>query len=224
MTVLSTRWPVVLFDLDGTLTDPQVGITRCLAHGLAAVGRPIDDPATLRPFIGPPLVEGFGALGVPAEHIDDAIAAYRERFVSVGMFENALIDGIEALLGALTAAGARLAVATSKPEPFAIAILEHFAVADAFEVIAGATLDNRRRHKEDVIEHAIDALARPASVDVVMIGDRDHDVFGARVHGLASIGVLWGYGSRGELVDARADHLVDTVDALHTTLLPPTPA
>lgn len=214
------RWPVVLFDLDGTLTDPQIGITRCLAHGLAAVGMPVADPASLRPYIGPPLIEGFGAMGVPVDRIDDAITAYRERFVTVGMFENALIDGIDELLGALGAAGARLAVATSKPEPFAITILEHFGIAGAFEVIAGATLDNRRRHKEDVIAHALDSLAYPDPADAVMIGDREHDVHGAREHGVASIGVLWGYGSSGELDDAAADEIVDTVEALQALLLP----
>ena len=214
------RWPVVLFDLDGTLTDPQVGITRCLAHGLAAVGMPVADPSSLRPYIGPPLIEGFGAMGVPVDRIDDAITAYRERFVTVGMFENALIDGIDELLGALGAAGARLAVATSKPEPFAVTILEHFGLAGAFEVIAGATLDNRRRHKEDVIAHALDSLAYPDPGDTVMIGDREHDVHGAREHGVASIGVLWGYGSPGELDDAAADEIVDTVEALHALLLP----
>ena len=159
-------------------------------------------------------------MGVPADRIDDAIAAYRDRFTRVGMFENALIDGIAELLDALGDAGARLAVATSKPEPFAVRILEHFAIADRFEVIAGATLDNRRRHKEDVIAHAIDGLAYPAAAQVVMIGDREHDVFGARHHDLASVGVLWGYGSRGELVDAGADHLAETVAALAALLLP----
>ena len=217
----AARWPVVLFDLDGTLTDPQVGITRCLAHGLAAVGHPVTDPAALRAFIGPPLIEGFAAMGVPDDRIEHAIAAYRDRFVHVGMFENALIDGVAQLVRALLDTGTRLAVATSKPEPFAIEILEHFEIADAFEVIAGATLDNRRRHKDDVIAHAIDSLAYPEAADVVMIGDREHDIHGARAHGLASIGVLWGYGSLGELREARADTIVDTVDALRDLLLSP---
>jgi phosphoglycolate phosphatase len=125
------------------------------------------------------------------------------------------------LLGALTDAGARLAVATSKPEPFAITILEHFGIAGAFEVIAGATLDNRRRHKEDVIAHALESLDHPDPTEAVMIGDREHDVHGAREHGVATIGVLWGYGSNGELADAAADEIVDTIDALHALLLPP---
>jgi phosphoglycolate phosphatase len=213
------RWPVVLFDLDGTLTDPLVGITRCLAHALEAVGIPAPEPAQLADHIGPPLIEGFTAMGVPASRIDEAIAAYRERFARVGMFENALIDGVVELLDTLAVAGAQLAVATSKPEPFAVQILEHFAIADRFEMIAGATLDNRRRHKDDVIAHALDGLAYPEPHRVVMIGDREHDVFGARAHGLVSVGVLWGYGSRGELEAAGVDHVVDTVEALTALLL-----
>jgi phosphoglycolate phosphatase len=213
------RWPVVLFDLDGTLTDPLVGITRCLAHALEAVGVPVPEPSQLAEHIGPPLVEGFTSLGVPSGRIDDAIAAYRDRFARVGMFENAVIAGVVELLDALVGAGAQLAVATSKPEPFAVQILEHFAIADRFDMIAGATLDNRRRHKDDVIAHALDGLAYPAPRDVVMIGDREHDVFGAQAHGLTSVGVLWGYGSRGELLDAGADHIVDTVAALTVVLL-----
>ena len=214
------RWPIVLFDLDGTLTDPQVGITRCFAHALGAVGQPVDDPSTLRPLIGLPLIEAFTQLDVPASRIDEAIAAYRDRFVTVGMFENALIDGIDTLLRVLGVAGARVAVATSKPEPFARTIVEHFGIADAFEIVAGATLDNRRRHKEDIIAHAIDSLGHPDPSAVVMIGDREHDVYGARAHGLTSIGVLWGYGSVGELRDASANHIVATVDELTALLLP----
>ncbi len=213
------RWPVVLFDLDGTLTDPQIGITRCIAHALGAVGQPVEDPRTLRPLIGPPLIEAFTLLDVPASRIDEAIAAYRERFVNVGMFENALIDGVNALLQELGRIGVRLAIATSKPEPFARAIVEHFGIDDAFEVVAGATLDNRRRHKEDVIEHAIESLGYPDPATIVMIGDREHDIHGARAHGLTSIGVLWGYGSAGELRDASADHIVATVDELAALLL-----
>ena len=213
-------WDVVLFDLDGTLTDPHVGITRCLAHALAAVGQRVDDPDALREFIGPPLIEGFAEMGVPPDRIDDAIAAYRDRFTRVGMFENALIDGVFPLLLTLLAQGTRLAVATSKPEPFAEKILEHFDINEMFEVIAGATLDNRRRHKEDVIAHALDALEHPAPDRIIMVGDREHDIHGAREHGIASIGVLWGFGSRGELADAMADHIVDSVDELGMLLAP----
>ncbi len=213
-------WDVVLFDLDGTLTDPHVGITRCLAHALDSVGQPVDDPDSLRVFIGPPLMEGFAEMGVPHDRIDDAIGAYRDRFTRVGMFENALIDGIFPLLLGLLAQGTRLAVATSKPEPFAEKILEHFDINEMFEVIAGATLDNRRRHKEDVIAHALDSLGHPATHGVIMVGDREHDVYGARAHGIASIGVLWGFGSHGELADANAEHIVASVAELAVLLAP----
>lgn len=214
-------WDVVLFDLDGTLTDPHVGITRCLAHALDSVGQPVEDPNSLRVFIGPPLIEGFAEMGVPHNRIEDAIAAYRDRFTKVGMFENALIDGIFPVLLTLLAQGTRLAVATSKPEPFAEKILEHFDINELFEVIAGATLDNRRRHKEDVIEHALNALDHPTAQSVIMVGDREHDVYGARAHGIESIGVLWGFGSRGELLDANAEHIVATIDELALLLAPP---
>jgi phosphoglycolate phosphatase len=213
-------WDVVLFDLDGTLTDPHVGITRCLAHALAVVDRPVADPDELRSFIGPPLIEAFVDMGVPHDRIDEAIAAYRERFTRVGMFENALIDGIFPVLLALLAQGTRLAVATSKPEPFAERILEHFDINEMFEVIAGATLDNRRRHKEDVIAHALEMLGDPPPHEVIMIGDREHDVYGAREHGIATIGVLWGFGTHGELADANADHIVERVDELGALLAP----
>jgi phosphoglycolate phosphatase len=136
------------------------------------------------------------------------------------MFENALIDGIFPILLTLLAQGTRLAVATSKPEPFAEEILEHFDINEMFEVIAGATLDNRRRHKEDVIAHALTSLGHPAPQTIVMVGDREHDVYGARAHGIASIGVLWGFGSRGELVDAEAEHVVERVDELGVLLAP----
>lgn len=213
-----STWPVALFDLDGTLTDPQVGITRCLAHAMAEVGRPVADPNSLRSSIGPPLVEGFGALGVPDHDIDRAIAAYRKRFTTVGIFENALIPGIDELLRQLATSGSRLAVATSKPEPFAIQIVDHFGIGSFFEVVAGATFDNSRRHKEDVILHALESLGLPDADTVVMIGDREHDIFGAQAHRLASIGVLWGFGSRGELRAANADHLASDVAELATLL------
>ena len=210
---------MVLFDLDGTLTDPAYGITRSIAHALAAVGRPVDDPDTLRHHIGPPLQYLFADLGLDDGEIDAAITAYRERYTASGMFENALIPGIAELLDRLVAAGATLAVATSKPTPFAETILEHFAVRAPFAFVAGATLDGSRSHKDDVIAHALDELGAPRAGTVVMVGDREHDVFGAREHGIEAIGVLWGYGSRRELAAAGAAAIVETVDALATLLL-----
>jgi phosphoglycolate phosphatase len=208
----------VLFDLDGTLTDPAAGITSSVAHALEAVGRPVPGPAALRSFIGPPLLDAFGALGMSDTDAERAVLAYRERYASIGIFESALVDGIDSLLRDLRHAGVVLAVATSKPEPFAHTILEHFGIDDVFRVVAGATLDNRRRHKDEVVLHALEHLGLPDPTTVVMVGDREHDVTGAAAHDVATIGVLWGYGTRGELEAAGAWVLVETLDELRVTL------
>ena len=213
-----SRFQHVLFDLDGTLTDPAAGITRSLAHALEAVGRPVADRSSLRALIGPPLVDAFAAMGMTDAEIDVAIAAYRERYTTVGLYENALIHGIDALVRDLHTAGVRLAIATSKPEPFAATILEHFGLLDHFAVVAGATLDHRRRHKDEVVLHALEHLGLPDVSGVVMVGDREHDVFGAAEHGIATIGVLWGYGSKDELARAGAAAIVATVDELRDAL------
>lgn len=208
----------VLFDLDGTLTDPAAGITRSLAHALAAVGRPVTELSSLRALIGPPLVDAFAAMGMTEPEIDAAIAAYRERYSTVGLYENALIDGVDVLVRDLVAGGVTLALATSKPEPFASTILEHFGLREHFAVVAGATLDHRRRHKDEVVLHALEHLGLPDVSTVVMVGDREHDVFGAAQHGVATIGVLWGFGSKDELEDAGATSIVATVDELRAAL------
>jgi phosphoglycolate phosphatase len=209
-----------LFDLDGTLTDPAVGITRSIAHAFEAVGWLVPDDPTLRSFIGPPLVDAFAAMGMSDGEVDGAVAAYRERYSSIGIYENALIPGIAAMLDEVVAAGVRLAVATSKPEPFAHTILDHFGIDGAFAVVAGATLDQRRRHKDEVVLHALEHLGLPDPASVVMIGDREHDVHGAAAHGVGAIGVLWGYGSRSELESAGARTIVETVPELQAALIP----
>jgi phosphoglycolate phosphatase len=209
----------VLFDLDGTLTDPAVGITRSLAHAFVAVGRPVPDAGALLGLIGPPLVDAFAAMGMAGDEIDSAIRAYRERYAATGLFENALVPGVEALLDELVAAGVRLAIATSKPEPFAATILEHFAIADRFDAVAGATLDQRRRHKDEVVLHALELLGLPPIAGTVMVGDREHDVHGAAQHGVRTIGVLWGYGPRAELAAAGAWRVVQTPAELRDVLL-----
>jgi phosphoglycolate phosphatase len=214
-----THADVVLFDLDGTLTDPAIGITRSITHALAVVGWPLPEPPLLRTFIGPPLADAFASLGMTDSQVAHAITAYRDRYATVGLYENALIDGIDVMLRDLVDAGIRLAVATSKPEPFTHTILAHFGIEDAFSVVAGATLDQRRRHKDEVVLHALEHLGLPDPDRVVMVGDREHDVLGAAVHGVASIGVLWGYGSRSELEQAGARVIVATVDDLRGVLL-----
>ena len=200
---------LALFDLDGTLTDPAEGIVGSLEHGMAAVGV---DPALHQPleqFIGPPLQETFGSMGLDSDGVAAAIEGYRERFATVGIFENVLYAGIPQLLQQLKAEGWTLAVATSKPEPFATQILDHFDLSGYFEVIAGATMDGSRRHKKDVIQHALDQLGwkRSGGAKAVMIGDRDVDIKGGKAHGLSTIGVVWGYGSVEELIDAAPSAL-----------------
>jgi phosphoglycolate phosphatase len=206
---------VVLFDLDGTLTDPRVGITRSVAFALARFGIEVEDTDTLVPFIGPPLDESFVKLGGLAEaDAWNAVLAYREYYTDTGIYENAVYDGIAEVLGELAARGWRLGVATSKPTVFAERILEHFDLRAAFEVVSGAEMDGSRQHKHLVIEHALAQLDVDPSPECVMVGDREHDIVGARRLGLATVGVTWGYGPREELEAAGADVIVGEVGAL----------
>ncbi|HEY5334994.1 MAG TPA: HAD family hydrolase [Mycobacteriales bacterium] len=207
----------LLFDLDGTLTDPFEGIAASAACALAELGAPPLPAARQRAFIGPPLQESFAALGFDEAQVATAIAAFRSYFADRGMFENRVYDGIPAVLTALAADGHRLAVATSKPTPFAERILRHFGLRDFFDVVSGATLDGSRRHKADIIGAAFGALGCPPAGSV-MIGDRSHDVTGARTMGLASLGVTWGYGEPGELEAAGADAVVDSPSELVTAI------
>lgn len=217
------RWPVVLFDLDGTLTDPKVGITRGVQVALAAVGITVDDADGLVDYIGPPIQDGLRDLhGVPAEDLATGVEAYRAYYRERGMYENTVHDGVPLLLDDLTSASTLLGLATSKPDVIAEAILEHFGLRAPFAFVGGASLDGARRAKADVIVHTLDALGVDRSrwgSEVVIVGDREHDVVGARLAGIASIGVRWGYAEPGELEGAGADVIVDDVDALRSVLL-----
>ncbi len=196
--------PTALLDLDGTLTDPAVGITRCIEAGLAAVD--LTPEGDLLRYIGPPLVESFAEQGVPPDRIDDAIASYRERFVTHGMFENELYPGIPEALAELRERGWKLVVATSKPEVFATRIVQHFGLDSYFQHVVGATLDSKLRHKSDIVAEAIRRVGSVGQCKV-MVGDRVHDMVGGSANQLATIGVLWGYGDIAELVSADADRL-----------------
>ena len=198
-----------MFDLDGTLTDPEVGIVACLETGMRSVGVDPADHGDLARFIGPPLQETFASFGLDAADVDNAIQAYRERFATHGMFENEVYPGIVDLLQRLKDAGWVLAVATSKPELFAVRILMHFKLAEWFVGIAGATMDGSRRSKADVVAHALELVGHPDPTTVVMIGDRSHDVLGARAHNVRTIGVTWGYGGLDELIAADAWRLAN---------------
>jgi phosphoglycolate phosphatase len=210
--------PLVLFDLDGTLTDPKVGITVSMQHALAAVGVLVEDPDELTWCIGPPIIDNFARFGVTGDRAIDALAAYRERYDRVGAYENILFDGIPELLAGLTDEGRRLGVATSKAEHSARAILEHFGLAGYFEFIGGASADSVRSVKADVIAYVLKHLGDPDPARGVMVGDRHHDIDGARLNRLASIAVRWGYAEPGELEAAHPDHIVSTIPELAAVL------
>lgn len=203
---------VGLFDLDGTLTDPGVGITRSVQYALGSFGIEVTDLKTLTAYIGPPLQDSFVALaGLSESDAAKAVAKYREYFLESGIYENVVYPGIADCLSSLCAAGWRLGIATSKPSLYAEQIAVHFSLRSNFEVVAGAELDGTRRHKHDVIAHALDVLGIVGGEECVMVGDREHDVIGAKSVGIPSLGVTWGYGTAAELTDAGADLLVHDV-------------
>ena len=208
------RRDLILFDLDGTLTDSAPGILNGIRLALAEQGIDMPDDDVQRTFLGPPLVDTFaGHFGMADDEVVRAIATYREHYHDVGLFENTVYDGVPELLEHLTASGITLAVATSKPTYSATRILEHFNLARYFAYIGGAELDGSRQTKAEVIAHTLDVLTETgllADDDTrVMVGDRAHDVRGAHAHDIDCIGVLWGYGDAAELTGAGAVALVD---------------
>lgn len=202
----------LLFDLDGTLTDPRAGIVRSFRYALDRLRVPAPTDPELSKFIGPPLRDSFSQLlGARNASLQaDAIALYRERFSSVGMFENAVYPGISDALRTLASLGRQLLVVTSKPTAFARPILEHFELAEYFTAIHGSELSGERSDKSELLAHVLRTHGiRPQ--EALMIGDRMHDVLAAKRNGVPAIGVLWGYGDRDELTGAGADHVVTTV-------------
>ena len=191
----------VLFDLDGTLTDPRIGITRCIQHALAALGTTPPPESELLWCIGPPLRASFTRLlgTEDPELLDTAIARYRERFTTVGLFENTLYAGVSELLAGLRSRGYRTFVATSKPRVFAERILDYFQLSSLFDGIHGSELDGTRVDKGELIAHLL-AVEGLQPDDVIMVGDREHDLEGGRKCGIRCIGVTYGYGSEAELL------------------------
>ncbi len=203
----------ILFDLDGTLTDSGRGITNSVAYALTKFGLKFESKDELRCFIGPPLIKMFmEKFGVSENEARELVKKYREYYAVNGIFENDLYDGIEELLSALSASGKKLILATSKPELFAARILEHFGIDKYFSFICGATMDEKRTEKDAVIEYALENAGISNVSDVVMVGDREYDIFGAAKFGINSIGVLYGYGSREELETANATYIAETVE------------
>lgn len=213
----------LLFDLDGTLTDPKVGITTCVQYALKSFGIEEPDLDKLEPFIGPPLKDSFMQFYLMrAEQAEEAVEKYRERFKDIGLFENEVYEGIPQMLRTLKNKGMHLAVASSKPTVYVERILEHFGMKEYFEVIVGSELDGRRVNKDEVVEEALHQLFGDAPIaydKVYMIGDRKFDVEGARALNVESIGVSYGYGSMEELQEAGADYIVQSVSELNYILL-----
>ncbi|HHY64201.1 MAG TPA: HAD family hydrolase [Clostridiaceae bacterium] len=202
----------ILFDLDGTLTDPGIGITNSVIYALKKYNIEVNDRSELYKFIGPPLLDSFMRFyGFTAEEARRAIDYYREYFSVRGLLENAVYDDIPDLLKDLKDNGKTLIVATSKPQVFAEQILEHFKIDKYFSFISGSTLDETRTQKAEVIEYALESMNISDLSKTVIIGDREHDVLGAKKVGIKSIGVLYGYGSRDELEKAGADYIVGSV-------------
>ncbi len=235
----------ILFDLDGTLTDSKPGITRCVQYALHRMGIEEPDLDKLEPFIGPPLLDSFHEFyGFDEQQGKKAIGYYRERFSTVGIFENEVYPGVENLLANLKSSGKKLAVASSKPQVYVERILEHFHLQTYFDVVVGSGLDGTRTKKEEVVEEALrcllpktlfwkmmdgkDRRADGQTVEeydgeyhdtVVMVGDRRFDVEGAQEYQIASVGVAYGYALPGELAEAGAGVVAETVEELENILL-----
>ena len=210
----------VLFDLDGTLTDPAVGITNSVAYALNRYGITVSDKSTLNCFIGPPLAESFSKYyGFDKEKANEAVNVYREYFSVTGKFENLLYEGVKELLGSLKDNGKTVILATSKPEVFAIEILKHFEIFDYFDTVCGSELNGSRVDKHEVIECALERANVTDREGAIMVGDRMHDIIGASRSSIQSVGVTYGYGSINELNDAGATYTVNTVNELKALLL-----
>lgn len=246
------KYKYLLFDLDGTLTDPKEGITTSIQYALKFFGIDEPDLDKLEPFIGPPLKDSFiKYYGFDEEKAETAIAKYREWFSPTGIFQNKIYPGTGDMLAALKNEGKVLAVASSKPTVFVEKILNHFEIRQYFDVVVGSELNGVRGSKEEVVEEALRQLSakcahdkdtaagsgeaaaacsEKAAIDAAtaididkehtaMIGDREFDVFGGKQHGLATVGVTFGYAGEGELEAAGADYIVNTVEELRRLLI-----
>lgn len=224
--MLNSMWnqkKIICFDLDGTLTDPGIGITNSVMYALNKYGIVVSDRSELYKFIGPPLSESFERFyGFSKEESVRAVDVYREYFSVKGLFENEVYDGIENLLKALKEQDKIICLATSKPEAFAKRILEHFHLDSYFDYIVGSMLNGDRTNKADVIAWVFHCLDQDGvewnKEQVVMIGDREHDIIGAHKNDIPAIGVLFGYGDEAEMNAAGADDVAASVRELYLAL------
>lgn len=212
-------YETILFDLDGTLTDPGMGITNSVMYALKEMGYAVPERKELYKFIGPPLHDSFSQFyGMSEEEAVEAVRQYRVYYRDKGIFENDVYEGVPEMLQALAEAGKHLVLATSKPEEFAKIIMAHYALDKWVKDIAGATMDKARGTKGKVIAYALDSFGID-SATAVMVGDREHDIIGGRENGLPGIGVTFGYGSREELLQSGAVAVADSPYELTKLLL-----
>lgn len=210
----------IFMDLDGTITNPKIGITKSIQYSLASVGIKEDNLDNLTRHIGPPLIDTFRAYyGFDENKTKLAVMKFKERFEDIGWCENEVYEGMEDMLKAFQLAGKTLIVATSKPEYMAKKILDHFNLSQYFTDICGSERDGSRSKKHEVIQYAIDKNAIKNKEDIIMVGDRSYDILGAKRVGIQSIGVLYGFGCLTEFEDANADYIVQTVTKLHERVL-----
>lgn len=213
----------IFFDLDGTLTDPMLGITKCVQYALAAFGIQEPDLNQLTKFIGPPLIPAFKEFyGADDDTAQKMLIKYRERFSTVGLYENKIYPGIPQLLKNLKAQPDKyiIALATSKPMHFAEKILDHFNIKQYFDILSGATMDESRNTKEAVLAYGLNQLRQCCpDAEAVMIGDRKFDVEAGKMLGTKTVGILYGYGSKEEIRAANPTHIVNTVTELQSVLL-----
>ena len=215
---MTDNFDTLLFDLDGTLTDSTEGIVRCLEYALERMG--FDIPEDTNKFLGPPLYRSFAEFcGMNEEQVNEAVRIFRERYSTVGLFENRVYDGVPEMLKRLRDGGKRIMVATSKPEVYAVRIFDRFGLSQFFEIVGGANINGTRNDKDEVIEYVLGKAGISDRSSVLMIGDRRQDVIGAHKTGLKCMGILWGFGSIEELTEAGADYIAETPEQAADMLL-----
>lgn len=209
-------YSTILFDLDGTLTDSEQGIINSIEYALTKYEIRLESKADLRKFLGPPLKDSFIQFcGFSDEKADEAVNFYREYFKEKGIFENIVYQGIYDLLKKLKSKNKTLILATSKPEPFTLRILEHFDLLNYFDFVAGSNMDNTRCRKDEVISYALNSCKITDLSSAIMVGDREHDIIGAKKVGIDSIGVLYGYGNLQELKNAGATYIAKDTEEIY---------
>lgn len=215
---MTDNFDTLLFDLDGTLTDSTEGIVRCLEYALERMG--FDIPEDKNKFLGPPLYRSFAEFcGMNEEQVNEAVRIFRERYSTVGLFENRVYEGVPEMLKRLRDGGKRIMVATSKPEVYAVRIFDRFGLSQFFEIVGGANINGTRNDKDEVIEYVLEKAGISDRSSVLMIGDRRQDVIGAHKTGLKCMGILWGFGSIEELTEAEADFISETPEKAADMLL-----